>query len=81
MQGWPEDGAGGQGTLQEDSHSCVSTGVLRKTGGVQDWLSRGRGTGNAPGGWSQLYLCVLTCVTVPAHWPDWKGQGRRGRCH
>ena len=32
----------------------ATTGVLRRTGGVQDWLSRGRGTGNSPGGWSQM---------------------------
>lgn len=59
----------------------ATTGVLRRTGGVQGWPSRGRGTGKAPGGWSQLYLCVVTCVTVTAHWPDWKGQGGRGQCH
>ena len=47
-------GAGVLGTLQDDGHSCVTTGVLRRTGGVEDWPSRGRGTGNAPGGWSQL---------------------------
>ena len=49
VQGWPEDGAGGQGILQEDGHSCVTTGVLRRTVGVQGWPSRGRGTGNAKG--------------------------------
>ena len=42
VQGWPEDGAGGQGTLQEDGHSCVTTGLLRRTGGVRGRLSRGQ---------------------------------------
>ena len=42
VQGWPEDGAGGQGTLQEDGHSCVTTGVLRRTEGVWGRPSRGQ---------------------------------------
>ena len=37
VQVWPEDGAGRQGTLQEDGHSCVTTGVLRRTARVQSW--------------------------------------------
>ena len=42
VQGWPEDGAGGQGMLQDDGQSCVTTGVLRRSGGVQGRPSRGQ---------------------------------------
>ena len=74
----------GQGD-QEHSRTIVTAVSLQScSGGLGvcrvGWAG-GRGTRNAPGGWSQLYLCVVTCVTVTAHWPGWKGQGGRGRCH
>ena len=35
-------GAGGPGTFQDDRHSCVTTELLRRTGGVQGRLGRGQ---------------------------------------
>ena len=35
-------GAGGPGTFQDDRHSCVTTELFRRTGGVQGRLGRGQ---------------------------------------